>query len=187
MLPKRSRKTKRQQSLLDCGLWFETGMDTTIHNCLELAKAARPDLKNPILRFVVPRAVDGVVERFVLEIEQAWALTDEELKHQGLRPLGVSDRNYRHLKRIRNKLTAHRIENQVKSSRHKNWYTRTYGSYERVFDLLRSVATRIYKKVQYLEATRRIVLNSATAPAVDKFYVKDIEALYAAMKAHNVY
>lgn len=187
MTPRHSRKTKRQQSLLDFGLWFETGMDTTIHNCLELVKAARPDLKNPILCFVVPRAVDGVVERFVLEIEQAWTLTDKELRYQGLRPLGVSDRNYRHLKRIRNKLTAHRIENLVKSHRHRNWYTRTYGSYERVLDLLRSVSTRIYKKVQYLEATGRIVLKSATAPAVDKFHVKDVEALYIAMKSHNVY
>lgn len=187
MTPRRSRKTKRQQSLLDFGLWFETGMDTTICNCLELVKAARPDLKNPILRFVVPRAVDGVVERFVLEMEQAWTLADEELRCQGLRPLGVSDRNYRRLKRIRNKLTAHRVENLVKTQRHRNWYTRTYGSYERVFDLLRSVAARIYKKVQYLEETGRIILNSATAPAVDKFHVKDIEALYAAMKAHNVY
>ena len=187
MKPRHLRKTKRQQSLLNFGLWFETGMDATVHNCLELVKAARPDLKNSILRFVVPRAVDGVVERFVLEIEQAWTLTDKELRHQGLRPLGISDRNYRHLKRIRNKLTAHRIENLVKTPRHLNWYTRTYGSYERVFGLLRSVAARIYEKVQYLEATHRIALNTATAPVVDKFHVKDVEALYAAIKAHNVY
>lgn len=187
MAPRRSRKTKRQQSLLDFELWFETGMDATIHNCLELVKAARPDLKNPIMRFVVPRAVDGVVERFVLEMAEAWRLTNEELRDQGLRSLGESDRNYRHLKRIRHKLTAHRVENLVKTRRHQNWYTRTYGSYERMFDLLRRVAARIYKKVQYLEATGRIVLNSARAPAVDKFHVKDIEALYAVMKAHNIY
>src|SRR5437867_2941207 len=120
------RRRKTQEALLGFSLWFESSMQHSIQNVLELKKANPPGLRNPVLLFVVPRAMNYVVERFVLEVEQAWVLLNHELKRQGLRTLGVSDNHYCDLKKIRNKLVAHKIENSVNSTRHENWYKRKY-------------------------------------------------------------
>jgi proline dehydrogenase len=117
MATRTKRHREAQKALLEFSLWFQTGMATSIHNVVELKKANPPGIRNPLLRFVVPRAMNYVVERFVLEVEQAWVLVNAELRRQGLRTLGVSDKHYRHLKKIRNKLVAHKIENSLKSRR----------------------------------------------------------------------
>jgi hypothetical protein len=162
-------------------------MANSIHNVVELKKANPPGLRNPVLRFVVPRAMSHVVERFVLEVEQAWMLLNEELKRQGLRSLAVSDKHYRHLKRIRNKLVAHKIENSLKSRRYENWYKRTYGNFESVLGLVATVAGRIDAKVQDLETMGRLRARSLSTKDSPRFEAKDIEALLAAAKTHEIY
>lgn len=181
------QRREAQKALLAFSLWFETGMKHSVHNVLELKKANPPGLRNPVLRFVVPRAMNYVVERFVLEVEQAWALLNQELKRQGLRTLGVSHKNYRHLKRIRNKLVAHKIENSIATARYENWYKKTYGNFENVLALVMRVAERIHRTVQQLEVSSRLRARSVTVKDAPRFEAQDIEALLAAAKAHGIY
>lgn len=181
------QRREAQKALLAFSLWFETGMKHSIHNVLELKKANPPGLRNPVLRFVVPRAMNYVVERFVLEVQQAWVLLNQELKRQRLRTLGVSDKDYRHLKKIRNKLVAHKIENSIATARYENWYKKTYGNFENVLALVTRVAERIHRTIQNLEATGRLRTRSVSAKDAPRFDAKDIEALLAAAKAHGIY
>ena len=118
-----------EEALLSFALWVKFGLKQSIQNVVELKRANPPGIKNPVLTFVVPRVMNYVVERFVLEVCQAWELLSAQLKRKGLRSIGVSHKDYRHLKRIRNKLVAHKIENNLKTRRHEAWYKRTYGNY----------------------------------------------------------
>ena len=181
------RRGEAQKALLEFSLWFETGMKHSVHNVLELKKANPTGLQNPVLRFVVPRAMNYVVERFVLEVEQAWVLLNQELKRQGLRTLGVSHKDYRHLKKIRNKLVAHKIENSITTARYENWYKRTYGNFENVLALVTRVAERIHRTIRQLEATSRLRARSVSVKDAPRFEAKDIEALLAAAKAQGIY
>jgi hypothetical protein len=181
------RQRKAHQALVEFSLWFETGMRHSIHNVLELKKANPPGLRNPVLLFVVPRAMNYVVERFVLEVVQAWELLNQELKRQGLRTVGVTDKHYRHLRKIRNKLVAHKIENSLATTRHENWYKREYGNFEKVLALVSRAAERIHQKIRHLETTGRLSVRTVSTKGVPRFEVKDIEALLAAAKAHAIY
>jgi hypothetical protein len=183
-LSKRHRKA--QKALLEFSLWYETGMKNSIHNVVELKKANPPCLRNPVLRFVVPRAMNYVVERFVLEVDQAWALLNSELKRQRMRTLGISDKDYKHLHKIRNKLLAHKIENSLKTMRYENWYKRTYGNFENVLTLVTRVADRINRKIRAMEANGGLEARSVSTNDVPRFEAKDIQNLLEAAKAHGI-
>jgi hypothetical protein len=176
-----------QKALVEFSLWFEVGMKHSVHNVLELKKANPPSLTNPVLRFVVPHAMSHVVERFVLEVEQAWVLLNQELRRQGARTLGVTNKDYRHLKKIRNKLVAHKIENSVATARYENWHKRTYGNFESVLALVTRVAARIHQTIQDLVCKRKLRARSVAIRQAPYFEAEDIEALLAAVKAHGIY
>src|SRR4029079_6454177 len=162
-MPTAIRHQRTQQVLLEFAVWVDSGMKPSIQNVLELKKINPPGLKNPVLLFGVPRAVNYVVERFAVEVVQAWELLNSELKCQGRRTLGVTNKDYRHLKRIRNKLVAHRIENSLSSSKHEAWYRKTYGNFEGVLALIARVAERVADKIRQLEATGKLWAKSLTA------------------------
>jgi hypothetical protein len=182
-----ARQREAQKALLEFSLWYETGMKNSIHNVVELKKANPPGLRNPVLRFVVPRAMNYVVERFVLEVDQAWDLLNQELKRQGLRTFGASDKHYRHLHKIRNKLVAHKVENSLKTKRYENWYKKTYGNFENVLALVAWVADRIHKKVKEMEGNGRLRARTISTKDAPRFEAEDIRNLLEAAKAHRVY
>lgn len=175
------------QALLSFSLWVRCGLKASIQNVIELSRANPTGLKNPVLTFVVPRAMEHVVDRFVLEVVQAWELLNAELKRQKLRSLGVSHKDYRHLKRIRNKLLAHRIENRLKTKRHDVWYKSTYGNYESVLALVERVAERVDSRIQRLEFAGKLYAKSHSANVVQSITQGDIQALLEALKKHGIY
>ena len=181
------RHEKTHQALLEFAVWVDSGMKPSIQNVVELKKINPPGLKNPVLLFVVPRAMNYVVERFAVEVVQAWELLNKELKRQGRRTLGVTNKDYRHLKRIRNKLVAHKIENSLASSRHETWYRKTYGNFESVLALIVRVAERVADRIRRLEARGELWAQSLRAKAVTPFVLSDVQALLAAVKAHDIY
>lgn len=186
-MAKRLTVNPTHRALANFCLWFEHIFPAIMHNSLTLKKAAKPDLNNAVLLFAFPRAVDGVVERMMLELEQAWAMTNAELGRHQLRQLGQSAKDYRHIKRIRNKLVAHRIENAVRAPQHRKWYANTYGSYEAVFKLAERVGTRVSQKISLLERRGLLQVRSAAGRAVRKFTIEDVDALYTALRAHGIY
>jgi hypothetical protein len=181
------RRRATQKALVEFSSWFEVGMKHSVHNVSELKKANPPGLTNPVLRFVVPHAMSHVVERFVLEVEQAWVLLNQELRRQGARTLGVTNKDYRHLKKIRNKLVAHKIENSITTVRYENWYKRTYGNFESVLAMVMRVAERIHQTIQDLVGKGKLRARSVAIKQTPYFEAKDIEALLAAVKAHGIY
>lgn len=186
-MPAVVRHAKTHQALLEFAVWVGSGMKPSIENVVELKKVNPPGLKNPVLLFVVPRAMNYVVERFSVEVVQAWELLNKELKRQGRRTLGVTNRDYGHLKRIRNKLVAHKIENSLASSRHEAWYKKTYGNFESVLALIARVAERVANRIRRLEARGELWAQSLRARAVAPFALSDVQALLAAVKAHGIY
>jgi hypothetical protein len=164
MLRHKSSPPSAEEALVSFALWAKSGLKQSIQNVIELKRANPPGIRNPVLTFVVPRAMNYVVERFVLEVYQAWELLDRELKRKGLRSLGVSNIDYKHLKRIRNELVAHKIENNLKTRRHEAWYKRKYGNYEAVLSLAQRVAERIAARVERLAVSGHLPSTSVSAP-----------------------
>ena len=181
------RHERTHQALLEFTHWVDSGMKLSIQNVLELKKINPPGLRNPVLLFVVPHAMNHVVERFVVEVIQAWEILNGELKHQGLRTLGVTNKDYRHLKRIRNKLVAHNIENSLASAKHETWYKRAYGNFESVLALVARVASWVADKIRTLETAGKIWAKSIVVKSVAPFSVSDVQALLAAVKTHGIY
>ncbi|HOY88066.1 MAG TPA: hypothetical protein PLP67_06805 [Methylotenera sp.] len=186
-MPTAARHNKTHQALIEFTTWVEYGMKPSIQNVLELKKINPPGLKNPVLLFVVPRAMNYVVERFAVEVVQAWEVLNAELKRQGRRTLGITNKDYRHLKRIRNKLVAHKIENSLASPKHEAWYKRAYGNFESVLALILRVAERVAERIRKLEATGDLWAKSVSTKSVAPFTLADVQALLAAIKAHGIY
>lgn len=186
-MPTVTRHERTHQALLEFAVWVDSGMKPSIQNVLELKKINPPGLKNSVLLFVVPRAMNYVVERFAVEVVQAWELLNGELKRQGRRTLGVTNKDYRHLKRIRNKLVAHKIENSLASSKHEAWYRKTYGNFESVLAPIARVAERVADRIRRLEAKGKLWAKALAAKSVAPFAVADIQALLGAVKAHGIY
>lgn len=186
-MPTVARHDRTHQALLEFAVWVDSGMKPSIQNVVELKKINPPGLRNPVLLFVVPCAMSYVVERFAVEVVQAWELLNKELKRQGRRTLGVTNKDYRHIKRIRNKLVAHKIENSLASSRHETWYRKTYGNFESVLALIARVAERVVDRIRRLEARGELWGQSLRAKAVTPFALSDVQSLLAAVKAHGIY
>ncbi len=178
---------RTHKALLEFTLWVEYGMNASIQNVLELKKVNPSDITNPVLLFVVPRAMNYIVERFAIEVVQAWELLNHELKHQQLRTLGVTNKDYKHLKRIRNKLVAHKIENSLATTRHEIWYKKTYGNFESVLELISRVAAHIANKIRKLETAGKFSTHPISTKAVVPFLATDVQALLLAIKAHGIY
>jgi uncharacterized protein YajQ (UPF0234 family) len=178
---------KQHQALIEFSLWSESSMMTAINNVLELKKANPQGITNPVLIFVVPRAMNYVVERFVLEVFQAWGLLNAELKRQKLRTLGSTNKDFQHLKRIRNKLVAHKIENSILSDRHEIWYKKTYGNYETVLALIVRIAEKLGHKIRKLELDGKLSVKSTIVNVVTPFSTDDINKLLEAIQKQGIY
>lgn len=162
-------------------------MKPSIANVSALAQANPVGLTNPVLRFVVPRALNYVVERFAVEVVQAWELTNKELKRHGMRTLGVSHKDFRHLKKVRNKLVAHKIENTIKTTSYETWYKKTYGSFSAVLALVERTANRAVEGIRRLEARGAISREQFRLPSIPEVTEADIAALLNALKKQSIY
>jgi hypothetical protein len=167
--------------------WVDVGLKPSIDNVNALACANPTGLTNPVLRFVVPRALNYVVERFVLEVFQAWEITDKELKRHGMRRLGTSNKDFQHLRKIRNKLVAHKIENSLKTTRYESWCKKTYGSHPAVLRLVERCALRVVAAIHRLKRRSLVTFEHYGLPSIPKVTESDIEALLAALKAKDIY
>ena len=187
MINANSQVLSVHEALLSFALWVKCGLKPSVQNVVALKRANPPGIKNPVLTFVVPKAMNYVVERFVLEVVQAWEALNAELKRQGLRSLGINHKDYRHLKRIRNKLVAHKIENNLKTRRHEAWYKRTYGNFESVLSLIERAADRVAVRIERLESSGQLYAMTVSAKSVRVIKQHDIEALFAALKREGIY
>ena len=186
-MPVPTRHQKSQQALHQFSRWVVVGLKPTIANVVLLANTNPAGLTNPILQFVVPRALANVVERYVVEVVQAWDLANKELKRHGMRTLGVSNKDFRHLKKIRNKLVAHKIENNVRTSRYETWYRKTYGSYPSVLALVERVATRTVNAIHRIEHKGLLGVHNYSLLSVPEITQADIDALLAALCKEGIY
>lgn len=137
-------------SIQEFRCFYYGNMQTNIDNVLVLRKCGKKfggNVTNPIIRFSFDRAMTHVLESSLLEIVYAYELVNDELKRHGARILGLKNRDYNDLKKMRNKLLAHKVENSLKSKRYLRWYKKKYGSYEKTFDLILRVSERIVKKL----------------------------------------
>jgi hypothetical protein len=168
-------------------LYAKWALPIIAKNVCVLANNARNDVKNPIILFTFNRAMWGSIERAIIEIHFAWELVDKELKFYHKRPLGTSSQDYKDLRRMRNKLVAHKIENSLKSNKHQKWYKRKYGSYDKTFALLQRVTDKIVRKIDYLERHGYFKPVAIAYKTPIEIHKKDIDDFINALKKEDLY
>jgi hypothetical protein len=186
-MKKVQRNIKLHQGLSDFTLFYEYNIPLLINNVRLLREKIPRDIKNPVMLFLLDRAVNSVVETLILEVKQTWEILSGELKRMGEAPLLDPDRNYKDLKDIRDKLLAHRIEASLSTNQYLEWYKEKYGTYESIFILIGKVAKKIYFKICKLQSEKKLLTNSATGHVLTKLKIEDVENLLAALKTAKIY
>lgn len=100
-------------------------------------------------------SINSLAQGFIALPEgEAWFashVASERHKVQKRRTLGTKNRDFVNLKRMRNKLIAHRVPNELNGKIHRKWYLKKYGSFEAVMALVQRVGAKISDKIQRLQ------------------------------------
>ena len=182
-----SLPSARDRALVGFAWWAENNLPSAASNVLTLKNAQPKGLRNPVLRFVVPQAMNHVVEHAALRVFEAWLLLDAELESQQLPRLDRTSKSYLDLKRIRDKLVAHRIENFVHARDHIEWYKKTLGKYDLVLKLLQNTASEVAQRIRELQSANNLRSPNIPLREVPEFYDSDVQELLAAMKMASIY
>lgn len=144
------------------------------------------NLSNPVLSFLLRRAIDKVFDVLILEVEQTWRLLSEVASEVDAFSLDPHDLDYKDLKRIRDKLVAHRIEVSLATTENLEWYAREYGSYERVFALVTQVTEKLRSEIQRLLDDGK--LRAAIRPIKHAHAISqsDIDQLVEALRKQGI-
>jgi len=187
-MPRKLTKIENIHKILSSfPIFVEYGMKPSIQSVIALKNGNYSGIQNSILIFTIPRSQNYIVERYVLEVVQAWELANYALKRQRKRLLGVSNRDFQHLRKIRNKLVAHKIETLIKTQRYKKWYQKTYGNFESVLSLVERVADRVVVKIKKMNSDGLLTLHSSGERIVSAITDNDINQLLDACKKRGIY
>lgn len=145
------------------------------------------ECENSVLRFVVPLAMNQAIEHSVLRVMEAWLLLDAEMLRLHLGTLDRKSPNYLNLKRVRDKLVAHRTENAVHTTEHADWYRQEIGSYSKAFDVVDALAKEIASKVRALQESGALSLPNLPLREVPSFYRGDVEEILEAMRVADIF
>lgn len=189
MTQKTNSENRNHKALYEFAHFYKSVVPVLMNNVQQLLKNIPKDIQNPVLLFLLPRAIENVVDRRILEIEQTWRILDQELRKLNEPRFNMQDPDYSDLKKIRDKTLAHRVE--VLLSREKdtyiNWYKKNYGSYEKILDLILKVSDKIVNEVERLMDERKLNARSSSVKVVCKIETNDIRYLIDALTEKNIY
>jgi hypothetical protein len=176
----------KHQVLVDFLQFARNSVPVLVTNVLLLLEEIPKELTNPVLRFLLMRAPDRVFDVLVLEVEQTWRLLAKEASTLNDYELERDDPDYQDLKRIRDKLVAHRLEVTVGTTEHVKWYAERYGSYEKTSELIKRVAGKIEGEIRRL--MRRGKLHAVVRPLMGPHAIqrRDIDQLVDALRAKRI-
>lgn len=145
------KRIERKKALVEFIYWSEITLSEEIQRIEALMRVNAHGINNPMLQYVVPRAMNYVVEHSCLRVVEAWVLLNEEREAEGFKKFSIEDRDYKRLTRMRNKLIAHRVPNELTGRKHHKWYKRYFGSYESALSFIQKVALVIAKRIQRMQ------------------------------------
>lgn len=126
-----------------------------------MIKAGIPkNISNKVLLFILPRALDHIMESLILRTFESWKILDAELSELGEENLNEQDTDFKDLEIMRNKLIAHRVETTLNNSNdYSKWYKRKFGSYEKTFELIKRLSDKISSFINELIEQKKIVCS----------------------------
>lgn len=179
-------QSKSKADRLIWGFYFYSSSEIPVilHNChLLLAKVPRA-IRNHVLIYLLNATIDHTVDRLLLETYQALKLL-ESTYHC----IDWKNRDFKHLRILRDKLLTHRFEDLPKAGNtdwHK-WYQDNYGKQTNVFALIERVGRKIQKLIMKLEYEKKLpVMGVSNVPMQVKLTAKDVTALLLALKRANL-
>lgn len=181
------KEAKIHNALCEFELFANMQIPILIENVLLLKRCIPQDIKNPILLFLLPRAINYVVETLVLEVVQAWKILEDELKKLKKPCLANNDKDYKDLKDIRNKLIGHRVQVSLATEEYQKWYKKNYGSYEKTFELIKNVVNKITTKIKELEDAGILDADSIAIKSVKRLMPEDVNKLINTLRNAGIY
>ena len=182
-----TKNERRRQALAEFVLWAGECFPVEVRLVSTIKSANPVGLQNPFLTFVVPRALSKIVEHSCLRTVEAWELLSEELERQGMRKLGEKNRDFIHLKRIRNKLIAHRVPNALTGKVHHSWYDKKYGTFESVLGLISRVALKLATRICRLQKSGRLPQSHGIQRVPVEFNIDYLRRFLAVLKENDLY
>ena len=183
------QKEKTHKALYEFSIYTEKEIPVLIKNALLLTKHIPQDIKNPVLLFLLPRAINGILEHLILEVKQSWKLLDTVLKDLKKEGLDKNDKDYKDLYIVRDKLIGHFIEVSLseEGDKYVRWYWEKYGSYEKTFDFIQRVANKIKIKIDELRQENLLIIRDGQIKKSSEIKVDDIVKLLSVLKKGSIY
>ncbi len=182
------KKVSPHQSLHEFVIFAEHQVPNLIHNIKILREQVPFDLKNPVLSFLLNRCCNQVLEELVLRIHEGWEILNDELQKLKLPILPLDDDDYKDLDTLRNKLIAHRVRTGLYAKDNfTEWYSKKYGSHEKVFELISRITEKMTGKIFFLEEKELLDSSHASVRIDAKIKSDDIGKLLSALKEAKIY
>lgn len=131
--------------------------------------------------------MNHAIEHSVLRVHEAWDLLDAEVNHLKLGNLDRNDPAFVSLKRMRDKLVAHRVENEVYAEEHQRWYKEELGSFQKSFEVVTAVARALAVRIRELQRSGDITAPNLPLRDVPEFSGEDVAQLVQALKRAEIF
>ncbi len=183
MVTKSTKADERRRALAAFPEWMDLRLRKQISNIQALRSVMKEASANPVLEFTIPLAMNQIVEHSCLRVLEAWDLLNDELAHQRRRTIGVKNRDYVYLKRIRNKLVAHRVPNDLTGGTHRNWYLKKYGSFDSVMTLIQRVGEKVSHRICQLQVKGDLPFHLRLSRPVVGFDVNYLKKMIQSLRS----
>jgi len=164
-------------------------LPTHVSNALLVVESFPQNIQNLPLRWLLANAVTGKLENLVMLLGEAAVLMDLAARdfdptHQTAWPTNVAN-----VKRMRDKLVAHRVENAIDSKKYTEWYKKQFGSFKVTFPFLLAAGQDLANISAALQQHPKFVVPKLQNNGPQPFQLESyqIADLLSALKRANIY
>jgi hypothetical protein len=141
--------------------------------------------EDSVLFFLIPRAINNIVQNAILETEAAWKVMNKELEKFKLQLLSKCQRQYDDLDLIRNKIAAHRFEVSAATDKYEKWHQENYGDLEKTLALITAVATEIKTRFEDLACENDFLVRQSDVKEPLRLTTETVDALIRTINSTN--
>ena len=174
-------------ALFEFTVYHERNMPQIIRLSQVFINAPTRHLSNAAMQFLITNATDKVVDHLLLRTFEALNLTNEALEYFKEPLLDRGSPLFSDLIRLRNKIVSHKVENEVKTNKHKEWKTTNYNSSQKVTDLVLTCSAEICNKINMILEEHQSSNHSFQLRLYNEFNDDDFSEILDALKNADIY
>jgi|GEM_PF-3690990 len=179
-------RTERRRVIAEFPDWVDGSMTILVNNTLSVFEATSPKvIENEVVSFLGNQACWGVTDSLVLFVYEAGLLLNKELSEQGAENSLQNDLDFKNIRRVRNKITAHGVENHAEYPAHLEWHKKNNSDLSVFLPYLLTVAKKISDQIKNLQSHNLLPLKHyKTLPSKFRPFGKsEVEEIFEALNS----